>query len=238
MMIPNPEYSLRPRSDHPLLRHSQALRHARRPPASPGLQQVSGAPHPLSATIQSMRVDHGRVDVLVAEQFLESTNVIAGFQQMRGTCMPHAMTARRLGKACLPHRLFHGPLQNEPPHVMLPLEAASRIHRAFGRGKDLWPRPFAVGLGVLVLQGVWHVDGSEPLWQVPGMKLLDVLHMALQGSVHVERQHGHPVFRSLPVPDQHLMVGEVDVFDPHAETRHQPQAGPVSQIRHNPGGAG
>jgi hypothetical protein len=86
-----------------------------------------------------MRVEHGRGDILVAKPCLDSTHIRAGFQQMRGPCMPHAMTARHRGEARLPHRLFHGSLPDEPPHVMPPFDAGSGVDRAFGRGEDVWP---------------------------------------------------------------------------------------------------
>jgi hypothetical protein len=48
---------------------------------------ISGkrASHAACATIEHGGVDHGRADVLVTEQFLDSADIVAVFQQLGGS---------------------------------------------------------------------------------------------------------------------------------------------------------
>ena len=52
-------------------------------PGRPCLQTISGTPDAQRTAIQDVRVDHGRADIRVAEQFLHRSNVIPIFEQMR-----------------------------------------------------------------------------------------------------------------------------------------------------------
>jgi len=49
-------------------------------------------------------------DILMAESFLDGTNIISGFKHMRRKRMSEAVAARRLGDRRLPYGLFHGTL--------------------------------------------------------------------------------------------------------------------------------
>ena len=51
----------------------------------------------MAATIQHVRVDLRRRDVLVTEQLLDRAQVIAGFKQVRRETVPQCMCAERLG---------------------------------------------------------------------------------------------------------------------------------------------
>ena len=67
------------------------------------LDAIDGADHPSSAPIEDVRVHHRGRHVLVAEQFLHGTDVVAEFQQVRrerrsvcgvaGLAMPAPRTA-------------------------------------------------------------------------------------------------------------------------------------------------
>jgi hypothetical protein len=52
-------------------------------PRRPCLQTISGTPDAQRTAIQDVRVNHGRADIRVAEQFLHRSNVIPVFEQMR-----------------------------------------------------------------------------------------------------------------------------------------------------------
>jgi len=50
-----------------------------------------------SATIEDVRVDHGGLDVLVAEEFLHGADVVAGHEQVRGKAVAERVRADGLG---------------------------------------------------------------------------------------------------------------------------------------------
>ena len=66
--------------------------------------------------ITDVRVDHGRADVMMAEQFLNGANIMASFEQVGGEAMPKRMTNSRFRQfGCfdgLIKRLLNGRLMN------------------------------------------------------------------------------------------------------------------------------
>jgi hypothetical protein len=58
-----------------------------------------------------MGVDHGRSDILVTKQLLDSANIVAIFEQMRGEAVPKGMATGRLGNSCFPDGKFDGVLK-------------------------------------------------------------------------------------------------------------------------------
>ncbi len=59
-------------------------------------ETVSRAVDTLSPSIEHMRIDHGRTDILVPEEFLHRPNIIAVFKQMGGERMPEGVTAKHM----------------------------------------------------------------------------------------------------------------------------------------------
>ena len=49
----------------------------------PNSEAIEGTVHPLAASVKDMRVDHRRADIPIPEQFLNRTDVVAVFQQVR-----------------------------------------------------------------------------------------------------------------------------------------------------------
>jgi hypothetical protein len=45
---------------------------------------IERTPYPSPTALQHMRVDHGRTDVLVPQEFLHGANVVPCFEEMRG----------------------------------------------------------------------------------------------------------------------------------------------------------
>jgi len=62
-----------------------------------------------AAAIQNVGIDHGGLDILVAEEFLNGSDIVPGFEQVRGKAMPECVTTRGLGEAGQTHRVpsFH-----------------------------------------------------------------------------------------------------------------------------------
>ena len=62
-----------------------------------------------------MRVDHGRRDVLVPQEFLDGPDIVARFEEVGGETVAERMGADGLGEICQPARLLHGPLELASP---------------------------------------------------------------------------------------------------------------------------
>lgn len=69
----------------------------------------------MAASVQDMGIDHGRADILVPKEFLDGSDVIACFKQMRGKGMSEGVTTdmlnygQALGRSNRVHlRICHG----------------------------------------------------------------------------------------------------------------------------------
>ena len=73
---------------------------------------VGRAPDAGRTTVEDMRVDHGRVHVPVAQQFLDGLDIVAVREQVGREGVPQGVPAGPLGDAGPPDRLLDGPLEN------------------------------------------------------------------------------------------------------------------------------
>ena len=60
---------------------------------------------PSTAAVQYVRVDHRRLDILVSQEFLNCSDVVAVLQLMGRKRMPKRVSGHALGKACPMRRL-------------------------------------------------------------------------------------------------------------------------------------
>ena len=74
-----------------------------------------------------MRVNHRGAHVPVTQQFLNSSNVISIFQEMRGEGVAKRVTGGRPRNTCLEPSLFDGFLQNGFMNVVAPPLSCSPI---------------------------------------------------------------------------------------------------------------
>src|SRR3990172_5425128 len=87
-------------------RHPCLPGHALRLPKS----SIEGAAHGQSAPVEDMGVNHRGPHVFVAEEFLDGSNVVAGFEQMRSEAMSERVAASGLSEAGQTHSVFFGAL--------------------------------------------------------------------------------------------------------------------------------
>ena len=62
----------------------------------------------MAASVQDMGIDHGRADILVPKEFLDGTDVIACFKQMRGKGMSEGVTTDMLRFTSPYNSVLHG----------------------------------------------------------------------------------------------------------------------------------
>ena len=60
--------------------------------------RIERAAYPLPTTLQHVRVDHGRSDVLVPQEFLHCPNIVSILQQVGSKAMPERMALPRLSR--------------------------------------------------------------------------------------------------------------------------------------------
>jgi len=96
-----------------------------------------------------MRVDLSGSHVLVAEQFLYRSDVVAGFQQVRCEAVTERVASRRLGDIRTTHGDLDGALQHAFIQVMTPFDAIAWVDTALACRKHVLPRPIARRVGIL-----------------------------------------------------------------------------------------
>src|SRR6185312_6812772 len=110
--------------------------------------------HPIPAAIEHMRVDLGGGRLLVAEQFLDGSDVLTGFQQVGGEGMAQRVASGGLDDArAIPRRLDRT-LQPGLVHVMAAFHPIAWVHTAHRRGERILPSPVRGGTGVLARQRI------------------------------------------------------------------------------------
>lgn len=75
-------------------------------------EAVCWAVYATSASIEDMRIDHGRTDVLMPKELLNRSNIVPVFQQVRREGVAERMATGRLDDPGFPNSFFDRPLQD------------------------------------------------------------------------------------------------------------------------------
>ena len=182
--------------------------------------------------------DHGGTHILVSQEFLHRTDIVAVLQKMGGETVAQGVTAPTFWDAYALESLLHGSLPHRFRHMVSALNTSTRIDCAFGRGKDLLPDPGCTGMGVLTITGVRH--GHLPV-SCEAICFVEALHpgkMPLQGLCEQPGEHGDPVLGPLPIAHGEVVGGQIDLLHTPAHACHAAQASPRAQAGHQVGHTG
>lgn len=92
-----------------------------------GLQIVEGAPNARGAFIEDMGIDHRRLDITVAEEFLHRSDIVPAFYEVRRERMAKGMAGSAFRDGGLDHGLVNGALHRAFIHVKATLGAGGGI---------------------------------------------------------------------------------------------------------------
>ena len=174
----------------------------------------------------------------MTQKFLDGTNIVSALQKMRRKGMPEGMTRGSFCYASPEDSVSDRLLNQGFVHVMAALFPCFGIAPPVSLREDPLPAPFGGGVGILAVQGVWHLNAPPSFGQVPTMNRLDLPEVILQRDTKRFGQHGDPVFGPFAVADHDLLSGEVDVLYAQTQTFHQPKAGAIHERGHQPFVAG
>jgi hypothetical protein len=94
----------------------------------------------MAASVQDMGIDHGRADILMPKEFLDGTDVIACFKQMRGKGMSESVTTDMLNDACTGDCFLDAPLNNRLMSVMPRAKGFAQSIHQLGRSNSIHRR--------------------------------------------------------------------------------------------------
>jgi hypothetical protein len=116
--------------------------------------------------VQDVSVDHRRVNIFVAEQLLDGSDVVAGFEQMGCEGVPEGVAADVFDDSGFSHCFLHCSLEDRFVNVMSPLLAGLRVFPAVFLREDPLPAPFSGSVRVFAVEGVRKPDAPPALFQV------------------------------------------------------------------------
>jgi len=152
------------------------------------------------AFVKDVGIDHRRLHVFVAQEFLDGADVIAPFRQMRSETMAKGVGADRLDDARQAGRLLDRFLQAALVQVVAARDARTRVRGQGVSREDVLPAPLLVGIGIFPLQGAGQVDGAVAMGQVLLVQGFHPLQMFLEQR---DEAVGHTVTPSCsPLPSR------------------------------------
>jgi len=174
-----------------------------------------------------VRVDHGRADVLVAQELLDRADVVTALQQVRRERMAQGVGARHFGDPSSANRRAHGALDDSFVQMVTAALAGLAIDVGAGGGEDPLPGPLTRGGRVLARNGVRKRDEAAAATPVIGVLGAPCRQLAAQRFSQYPRQDRAPIFLPFSPSHDQLSVFEVDVLHPKLQGLEQPHAGAV-----------
>jgi len=172
-----------------------------------------------TASVEHVGVDHGRLDVFVAEELLHRANIarrvaslIAVLQQVGGEGMAEGMAADVLFDAGQAGSAVDGTLQTTGVGVMAAGGTVAGIRGQAGGGEEVLPHPFRFGERVLAFEGVGQRDQAVAFLESLLMEEVDTLQVFAEGGDEVLGEHGEAVLEAFAVTNDNLALAEVDVL--------------------------
>ncbi len=182
-----------------------------------------------TALVENVGVDHGRLDVFVTEEFLNSADVVSGHQEVRGERVSEGVAACSLCESCISCGLFDGFLDHRFVEVVASDGIGSGVGAAGTGREDILPSPIDGGVWVLAFEGGRHVDSPKTIGEIPGVNFAYADEKVLYSLSAGTGQQGCSVFMAFAVADGDCAEGEVDVLDSEPQALEDPHSGAVEQ---------
>jgi hypothetical protein len=84
-------------------------------------KSINGAANASRSTVEDMGIDHRRFDIIMAQEFLDRSDIVTAFEQVSGKGMPERMASSSLRQSRLRDRISHGFLNQGFVNVMATL---------------------------------------------------------------------------------------------------------------------
>lgn len=126
-----------------------------------------------------MGIDHSRFDVLMPEEFLDGSDIVAAFQQMCRKGMAKRVTGGALDQTRLPDRPRHRFLQDGLMDMMASLLPGFGLFPVVLLGKHPLPSPIPWCLGILAIESLRQQDAAPSVGHILFVNGLDPLEVIL-----------------------------------------------------------
>ncbi len=182
-----------------------------------------------TGAVADVGVNHRGRDILVPEEFLNGSNIIAILQEMGSKTVPKRVATRRFCDPAGPNGVFDRVLQVSF-RDMVPAElAAARIDGEFLGGEDILPRPFASRVGIFPVQGAGKINRAGPMGEVLLMAFLDPGEVCLKGTAKPFREEGNAFPHTFAFSNSGLTISKIDILDAKPETFEQTKTASIAE---------
>ncbi len=168
----------------------------------------------------------------MAEEFLDSADVVAVLEEVGGETMAEGVGGDGFLEACGFGSGANGFLEDAFVYVVAHGFGGGGVHREGDGGEEVLPGKFLGSVGVFPGQGIGQVDFAESVCEVGLVDTLDDLDLGLEGRDEGIREDGDAVVFAFAIADEDGVVAKINVFDAQAETFHEAQAGAVEELGH------
>ena len=180
-----------------------------------------------------MGVDHGGLDVLVPQKLLDGADVVTVFEEVGGKTVAEGVRGDGLVDMSEASGFFDRLLQSRFVHVVALLAPANGIDGEIGCRKDILPGELASCVRVFAFQSIREIDAPAAQTEIHLVLGFDLPEVEAQGLEQDVREHGEAVVLALPIADNDLVVGEVEILDAQAHDFHETEAAAIHDLGHN-----
>ena len=172
----------------------------------------------------------------MAEQLLDSPDVVTVLQQVGRERMPERMTRRPLGDTSRANSRCDRALDGRLMHMKSARRSPPRVTANATSWEHVLPGPIAAGVRILAGQSPRQRSRAEA-GNIVTMLLTHYVEMCRESFCDSVGQRRDAVLASLPLSDSHLAAFELDVLHTEFEGLEQAQTGPIEQRDDQPGRA-
>ena len=177
-----------------------------------------------------MGVDHGGVEVFVAEHVLNGPDIDAAFEHVGGEAVTEDVGFDVFGDSGFSGGFFQGALEDVGVEVVPPGDSGAGIAGEDIGGEDILPMPGPRGLGVFSLEGVGQFDRSVALGEVLIVKAFGVGDLGFEIGDENAGKDGDAILAAFTVTNGDLAARDIDVFDPESEGLNHTHSGSVHEL--------
>ncbi len=168
----------------------------------------------------------------MAEQALDSADVVSLFEQVSGEAVAEGVAAGRLGNSGRADGMLDRVLEIFLASVVAARLAAARIEGEFRGRKNLPPGPGTGIIGVFAVESKGEMDGTAAPGEIAAMQLPHSRQVRTEGLAKALGQESDPFPHAFSVVNGDLVITEIDVFDAQTDRFHEAQAAPIEQMDH------
>ena len=177
-----------------------------------------------------MEVDHGGVDIGVAEQVLDRADVGAGFEKMGRERVAHRVSCGALRDAGFADRFAKLAGHGIIVQVITCEVTGPRVRAKRRRGEEPLPCPLAAGIGVFPPEGFRNVDVAGTTGKILKVLVTGFCQVLLEAGFQSSREGDDTVPTAFAVVDRDGSLSEIQILDAQAHGLREPQAAAIHDL--------